>query len=50
MKDEPKFLVTFSDGKTMKLTAAQIAKLEDRRKYTVSGHGGEPILRKVFKG
>lgn len=44
------FTVKFEDGRTVKMTADQIAKLRDARKYEVLDSRGLVILRKTYKG
>ncbi len=44
------FTVKFEDGKKVQMTAEQIAKLRDARRWEVMGHRGEVIARKIYRG
>lgn len=44
------FVVKFDDGKTDKLSATDIAKLKDKRKYDVINASGEVIMKKTYVG
>ena len=44
------FTVKFEDGKVVKMTADQLAKLRDQRRYEVLDSRGNVILRKTFRG
>lgn len=42
--------VKFEDGKKVTMTAAQIAKLRDPRKYEVLDPRGRVVFKKSFRG
>ncbi len=49
-KPDPTFIVKFEDGKTYQMTAEQVNKLKDRRKWEVVDPKGVVILRKTYRG
>lgn len=45
-----KFTVKFEDGKQISMTAQQIDKLKDRRRYEVLDSRGKVIMKKSYRG
>lgn len=44
------FTVKFEDGSTVKLTAAQVSELKDKRRWDVLDSKNVVIMRKVYRG
>lgn len=44
------FTVKFEDGNTAKMTAAEVTKLQDKRRYDVLDSHGMVIFKKTFRG